>query len=428
MYGAPPAAGERYYLRLLLTRVPGPMSFEDLRTVDGVQLPDFKASCLARGFLEDDGEWRDCLREAGVFLPGRALRSLFTTILIFNNVTHPRALWDEFRLQLCDDLAATLTRPPFNIPNPTDDQVYDYGLLLIRNILLAAGKDPNQYDLPEPVNEWNAQNPNPFLAQHEFLHDERVALQAQAAADELLLNVEQRAAYIAIQTAYRNGTGGTFFIHGPGGTGKTFIYNTLARMARGEGFIVLCVASSGVAALLLLLGSTAHSTFRIPIPVSEFSTLGINKDSPHAALLKNTRLIIWDEAGMIHRHGIEAVDRTLRDFRNNQAQPFGGITAVFGGDFQQVLPVIPKGTPEQIVRACLHKSGLWINTTVFHLTQNMRLQNNANPAVAEFAQWLLDVGHNRLPFVNGVQNQIAIPPDMKIPGDNSLLSLLLDIY
>ena len=45
---------------------------------------------------------------------------------------------------------------------------------------------------------------------------------------------------------------------------------------------------------------------------------------------------------MQHRNAPEALDRTLRDIRDDD-RPFGGITVVFGGDFQQILPVVPKG-------------------------------------------------------------------------------------
>ena len=51
-----------------------------------------------------------------------------------------------------------------------------------------------------------------------------------------------------------------------------------------------------------------------------------------AELLQETKLIIWDEAPMIHRFGIEALDRTLQDLHNN-TKPFGNITIVFAGDF-----------------------------------------------------------------------------------------------
>ena len=38
-----------------------------------------------------------------------------------------------------------------------------------------------------------------------------------------------------------------FFINGPGGTGKTFLYNTLLTKVRGRGEISLAMASSGIA-------------------------------------------------------------------------------------------------------------------------------------------------------------------------------------
>ena len=49
-----------------------------------------------------------------------------------------------------------------------------------------------------------------------------------------------------------------FFIQGPAGTRKTFLYKCFCNYYHGQGKIVLCVASSGIAALLLLVGGTAH--------------------------------------------------------------------------------------------------------------------------------------------------------------------------
>ncbi len=50
-----------------------------------------------------------------------------------------------------------------------------------------------------------------------------------------------------------------FFVDGPGGTGKTFLYNLILGRVRCERRIALVVASSGIAALLLDGGRTAHS-------------------------------------------------------------------------------------------------------------------------------------------------------------------------
>ena len=41
-----------------------------------------------------------------------------------------------------------------------------------------------------------------------------------------------------------------FFVVGPGGTGKTFLHNTLLARVRSQSQIALGLASSGIAALL----------------------------------------------------------------------------------------------------------------------------------------------------------------------------------
>ena len=52
---------------------------------------------------------------------------------------------------------------------------------------------------------------------------------------------------------------GLFFVHGHGGTGKTFLWIIIIAKIRSENRIVLAVASSGIASLLLPGGRTAHS-------------------------------------------------------------------------------------------------------------------------------------------------------------------------
>jgi hypothetical protein len=103
VYFVQPLEGERYYLRILLTHVAGATCFEDLRTTHRphtpttVVHPTFKATCLARGLLQDDAEWDQCLSEAaGVQLP-RSLQQLFASLLIYNNVINPGRLWDRHK-------------------------------------------------------------------------------------------------------------------------------------------------------------------------------------------------------------------------------------------------------------------------------------------------------------------------------------------
>lgn len=108
MYWVSPLAGERFYLRTLLTMVKGATSFEDLRTVNGILYPTFRDACMMRGLLEDDSEWRLCLQDAVVFQTGYRLRQLFATILLHCSPHQPHALWNEFRGYICDDVAHRL--------------------------------------------------------------------------------------------------------------------------------------------------------------------------------------------------------------------------------------------------------------------------------------------------------------------------------
>ncbi len=110
-----------------------------------------------------------------------------------------------------------------------------------------------------------------------------------------------------------------FLLEGAGGTGKTFLYQTLCScyhfedysMSRGEPIekYVICVTSTGIAGLLMLGGQTAHSFFAIPLDASMGSKL--KAYSEQAKLLYQTQLIIWDKVAMQSKEFIKAVDKAL---------------------------------------------------------------------------------------------------------------------
>ena len=128
-----------------------------------------------------------------------------------------------------------------------------------------------------------------------------------------------------------------FFVSGHSGTGKTFLRNALIAYLRGFKRIVLAVASSGVASLLLPGGRTAHSRFKIPIDLDDNGVCDIRRSTKLSALIKSASLIIWDEALMTHRKCFEALDRSLRDVLSDRNPsladvPFGGKIVLLGGD------------------------------------------------------------------------------------------------
>ena len=165
--------------------------------------------------------------------------------------------------------------------------------------------------MPYPEEEFTMDGYNRLIYDERDYNVPELILQHQALYGSL--TNEQKGIYDTIIDACDNDKGGMFFVYGYGGTGKTFLYKTLTAALRSKSQIVLNVASSGIAALLLDGGRTTHSRFAIPINVVDDSMCSISADSDLADLIRDTKLIIWDEAPMVNRLCFEAFDRTLRD-------------------------------------------------------------------------------------------------------------------
>jgi hypothetical protein len=105
-------------------------------------------------------------------------------------------------------------------------------------------------------------------------------------------------------------------------------------------------------------GHTAHSIFKIPIKINDGSICKFSKQSDTTNLLHRAALIIWDEVAMTKRQSDETLDRSLQDIMGCDL-PFCGKVTVFGGDFRQVLPVVPRGTRAQITDGTLLRSCIW---------------------------------------------------------------------
>lgn len=166
-----------------------------------------------------------------------------------------------------------------------------------------------------------------------------------------------------------------FFIDGPGGTGKTFLYHALLANLRLKNLIALATATSGIAVGIMFGGRTAHSRFKIPITSYESSEYSISKQSAIAELLHRAQLIIWDEAPMAKMWAIKNVNKLLQDIMGNEMD-FCGKVVVFRGDFRQVLPVVPKATMQQTISASLVMSYLLPRFKKIKLSINMRLKND----------------------------------------------------
>lgn len=110
---------------------------------------------------------------------------------------------------------------------------------------------------------------------------------------------------------------------------------------------------------------------------------------------------------MQHHYAAEAMDHTCQDILGIPGRSFGGITVVFGGDFQQILPVVYKGSREDIISASLLWSALWTYIKILKLIQNMCVASDPN--AQPFSSWLLDIGHGR---GHGANETVCLPQRM----------------
>jgi len=124
--------------------------------------------------------------------------------------------------------------------------------------------------------QWAHRIPNPLLQAEQYDVDEMATLVDEQRA---IFNPDQAAAFDAVLESITNNQGYLFFIHAAGGCGKTFLYNTIAAEVRRRGQIALCVASSGIAALLLNGERTFYSHFKIPLLIHEDSMARLKHNS-----------------------------------------------------------------------------------------------------------------------------------------------------
>jgi len=405
---ANPAEGERYYLRVLLNHVTGKTSFEDLLTVDGMLCGSFREAAERLGLIEADNTLDDCLTEAEQWAMPCSLRRLFATILVHCEPGDVRGLWDRHLEPMSDDYRRSHTSP---------NEVEQMVLLDIRGMLQSMGKDIVDFALPSID---DAFDPTGGEAR-EVIEESTVEFDVNDTKLASSLNLEQRVAYDEILAAVERGDGGVFFVDGPGGTGKTFLYRALLAKVRSEGNIAIATATSGVAASIMPGGRTAHSRFKIPLSCDDGASCSFTKQSGTAKLLRMTSLILWDEATMTKRQAVEALDNSMRDIMGRRDRPFGGKTVVFGGDFRQVLPVVRRGSRGQIIDATLRSSHLWKGMRQLRLVTNMRAHNDT-----WFAEYLLRVGNGTEEADD--QGNIRLPEDICVPstGEDDDLEKLID--
>ncbi|KAL2992795.1 hypothetical protein AAZX31_10G068400 [Glycine max] len=91
----PPTTEELFYLRMMLGSCKGPTSFEDIRTVANIQYPTYREACFAMGFLQDDREYVEAIKEAKDWGTTNYLRKLFVLILLTGAMSKLEEVWNQ---------------------------------------------------------------------------------------------------------------------------------------------------------------------------------------------------------------------------------------------------------------------------------------------------------------------------------------------
>lgn len=123
------STGELWYLRMLLTKVRGACSFEDLRTVNGVQFSSYRKACAEYGYLDGDKEWHDVIDECSKCGFAQQLRQLFVHIIVNCNVSDIGSLWHIHLQEMTDDILYNKRRECGNVDlSLNDEQIQFYAL------------------------------------------------------------------------------------------------------------------------------------------------------------------------------------------------------------------------------------------------------------------------------------------------------------
>lgn len=150
--------------------------------------------------------------------------------------------------------------------------------------------------------------------------------------------------------------GKSILITGPGGTGKTFLIRRIVQEMCHK--IIGVSALTGAAATLMtdIHARTLHSWAGISakdLSVDQ-QIRYVSRKADAVKRWQDTDILVIDEVSMLTPQiavYLDEVGRRIRGrvFKGNKDIPFGGIQLVFVGDFFQLPPIVPNGSPKTFI-------------------------------------------------------------------------------
>ena len=395
-----PVAGEVFYLRILLhnAHCKGKTSFQDLKKLNNGRICEtYKEVCRELGLLRDDLEWQRVLEESAGTKLCPQIRELFVVILMFCQPANPASLFKEFWLTWVDDFE----KRGRNQSAPLDENQLKTMLLLDLELRLQSfEKELYDFGLPKPTSEdllrvKTMTNTDPVVIREEKDYNLSELVETVRILVPMFTQ-EQNKIFETVMEAVSQENSCCVFIDARGGCGKTFLLNAILSAVRSlepNGCVALAMATTGIASNLLKMGRTFHSRLKAPLTATEDSMLQISAQSGLAKLVRMSRLLLIDEATMLDRFQLEALDRSLRDLTGKTDTPFGGKIILLAGDFRQCLPVVPRSNRAGTISHCINRSYLWQHFHILKLTENMRVRASGDPVLEEFDKWTLSIGN-----------------------------------
>lgn len=130
----------------------------------------------------------------------------------------------------------------------------------------------------------------------------------------------------------------SYILHGPGGTGKSYLIKELAKVAKERCINIARTATTGVSAIGIE-GTTINHFAGIGVAdkPSEYYVAMLKKGSNYS-VIKQTELLVIDEISMMGKTTFEVLNKVLQGVRKD-GSPMGGLRVIFSGDFCQLPPV-----------------------------------------------------------------------------------------
>uniref|UniRef100_A0A914QGS6 ATP-dependent DNA helicase n=1 Tax=Panagrolaimus davidi TaxID=227884 RepID=A0A914QGS6_9BILA len=206
--------------------VPGPTSFKDIRTVDGVEYPTNREACVALGLVVNDKLYEDTLFEALNHTSPNQFRYLFARLLAHCDLGNPLELFDKFEDHLINDLLKKWSK---------EDAKKVAWRRIVKSML---NQDKHLSDYPE-LDE--------YMKEIGFENEDTIdlkALYAEGIENYNILNTKQKSVVNFVNERLENKEDKSCYIYvdGIGGSGKSFTFNTVRKLAMGKGYKVVIMA------------------------------------------------------------------------------------------------------------------------------------------------------------------------------------------